>query len=398
MWELLSTFASSLRLLSAKSRSGFFIDDVIFRLHYRYTAKTLYMSGLFSALVLLFNDWIQCLTHEDLLPQNLMNVYCWMQNTFILPSKLTGIVGDDIISPGIDRETSTNERVYVTYYQWWPFFLFFQGFCFEIGHIIWKQVESSETANMSSGFQLPIAREIETSNPMSDDERERGLNLIAEYINKKWSSQSWSSRPWKYLLCIFINSANVLLQVYLLMFFVKINHISDSWEVYRNFGTHYAERNDTMITVFPRVTKCIFHQFGAGGSVQTHDIMCMLPFNVYSEIFFSAAMVWFYLLTAVSILHFLLWFFVLVSSPLRKTLSCAPVIHMFPRNKHMIDWHRNLDIKLKNWFMMWLLCKNIHPNHIEALLAKLDFTRNYNTNIRRNEKNVNDKLTDSSET
>ena len=39
-------------------------------------------------------------------------------------------------------------------------------------------------------------------------------------------------------------------------------------------------RVDPMVYVFPRVTKCIFHKYGASGSIQKHDSLCILPLNI----------------------------------------------------------------------------------------------------------------------
>jgi hypothetical protein len=38
-----------------------------------------------------------------------------------------------------------------------------------------------------------------------------------------------------------------------------------------------------MARVFPRMTKCIYKKFGASGTIQTHDALCILPINVINE-------------------------------------------------------------------------------------------------------------------
>jgi hypothetical protein len=38
-----------------------------------------------------------------------------------------------------------------------------------------------------------------------------------------------------------------------------------------------------MTRVFPRMTKCIYKKFGASGTIQTHDALCILPINVINE-------------------------------------------------------------------------------------------------------------------
>jgi hypothetical protein len=35
--------------------------------------------------------------------------------------------------------------------------------------------------------------------------------------------------------------------------------------------------------VFPRMTKCTFHKYGASGSLQRHDAQCVLPINIINE-------------------------------------------------------------------------------------------------------------------
>jgi hypothetical protein len=44
-----------------------------------------------------------------------------------------------------------------------------------------------------------------------------------------------------------------------------------------------ATRTDPMARVFPRMTKCIYKKFGASGTIQTHDALCILPINVINE-------------------------------------------------------------------------------------------------------------------
>lgn len=37
------------------------------------------------------------------------------------------------------------------------------------------------------------------------------------------------------------------------------------------------------LQVFPRVTKCTFHKYGASGSIQKHDALCVLALNILNE-------------------------------------------------------------------------------------------------------------------
>ena len=43
------------------------------------------------------------------------------------------------------------------------------------------------------------------------------------------------------------------------------------------------DRIDPVIYVFPRMTKCTFHKFGASGNIESHDALCILPINIFNE-------------------------------------------------------------------------------------------------------------------
>lgn len=64
-----------------------------------------------------------------------------------------------------------------------------------------------------------------------------------------------------------------------------------------NFSeTPQDERVDPMVFVFPRMTKCIFHKFGASGSIQKHDSLCILPLNIVNEKTYIFIWFWFIIL------------------------------------------------------------------------------------------------------
>ena len=50
-----------------------------------------------------------------------------------------------------------------------------------------------------------------------------------------------------------------------------------------------------MIYIFPRMTKCTFHKFGASGEVEKHDALCILPLNIVNEKIYI--FIWFWWVT-----------------------------------------------------------------------------------------------------
>ena len=52
----------------------------------------------------------------------------------------------------------------------------------------------------------------------------------------------------------------------------------------------------TNLTSTAQITKCTFHKFGASGSVQKFDGICVLPLNIINEKIYVFLWFWFVLL------------------------------------------------------------------------------------------------------
>lgn len=57
-----------------------------------------------------------------------------------------------------------------------------------------------------------------------------------------------------------------------------------------------------MIYIFPRMTKCTFHKFGASGGIQTHDSLCILPLNIVNEKTYIFLWFWYNILAVILVL------------------------------------------------------------------------------------------------
>ena len=62
-------------------------------------------------------------------------------------------------------------------------------------------------------------------------------------------------------------------------------------------------RSDPMARVFPKVTKCTFHDFGPSGTIQTRDALCVLPLNIINEKIYIFLFLWLTILVSVSIMN-----------------------------------------------------------------------------------------------
>jgi innexin len=87
----------------------------------------------------------------------------------------------------------------------------------------------------------------------------------------------------RYWACEALCLVNIIVQLFLMNSFFDGEFFSYGWRVMGFSETPQEQRVDPMVYVFPRVTKCIFHKYGASGSIQKHDSLCILPLNIVNE-------------------------------------------------------------------------------------------------------------------
>merc|ERR1712045_463098 len=83
--------------------------------------------------------------------------------------------------------------------------------------------------------------------------------------------------------CEFLNLVNIVGQVYFLDRFFGYQFSTYGTDVLRISELPIEERVDPMSKVFPKVTKCTFHQYGPSGTVENKDGLCVLAANIINE-------------------------------------------------------------------------------------------------------------------
>lgn len=91
-------------------------------------------------------------------------------------------------------------------------------------------------------------------------------------------------------------------------------------DVLKFSGMNQEERTDPMIYVFPRLTKCTFHKYGASGSIQKHDALCVLALNILNEKIYIFLWFWFILLAVASGLGMLYSIAIVLMPSTRETI------------------------------------------------------------------------------
>ena len=83
------------------------------------------------------------------------------------------------------------------------------------------------------------------------------------------------------------------------------------------------EREDPLSVVFPKVAKCSFHKFGASGTIERHDGLCVLPLNIINEKLYIFLWFWFIIIASITGIFLLYRLGVLAGSGIRTAMIQA---------------------------------------------------------------------------
>ncbi|XP_003427733.1 innexin inx3 [Nasonia vitripennis] len=263
------------------------IDNMIFRAHYRITSAILFACCIIVTANNLIGDPINCIG-DGAVPGHVINTYCWITYTFTLPGNLNKPVGTHVAHPGLGGDYG--EKKFHSYYQWVPFMLFFQGILFYVPHWMWKQWEEGKIRTISEGMRGAL---VETK-----VERQARMQRLVTYICD--TMHLHNSYAAGYFFCEALNFINVVGNIFFVDTFLGGAFLTYGSDVVKFSNMNQEQRSDPMIEVFPRVTKCTFHKFGASGTIQKHDALCILALNILNEKIYIFLWFWFIVLAVMS--------------------------------------------------------------------------------------------------
>lgn len=160
---------------------------------------------------------------------------------------------------------------------------------FYIPRYLWKIWEGGRLKNLVMGLNAPI---------MTEKDKDDQVSLLVQYL--KCNLRHHNGYYYYYMMCEFLNFFNVVLQMYLVDAFLGGAFSTYGLDVLKYSEMDQRERVDPMIAVFPRMTKCTFHRYGASGDVQRHDALCILPLNIVNEKIYIFLWFWFVFLAVIS--------------------------------------------------------------------------------------------------
>lgn len=330
------------------------IDNNVFRLHYKATVITLVAFSLLVTSRQYIGDPIDCIVDD--IPLHVMDTYCWIYSTFTIPDR-TGIVGRDMVQPGVATHVEGKDEVkYHKYYQWVCFTLFFQAILFYIPRYLWKNWEGGRIKMLVLDLNCPV---------ISEDCKSDRRKLLVDYITTNLHLQNFYA--YRFFLCEVLNFINVFGQIYFMDFFLDGEFTTYGSDVVRFTEMEPEDRIDPMAKVFPKVTKCTFHKYGPSGTVQKFDGLCVLPLNIVNEKIYVFLWFWFIILAILSALSLAYRVAVILSPKLRYVLLRARS-RLSPQDQMKIISDK---CQIGDWFVLYQLGKNMDPLVYKQLIADL---------------------------
>ncbi|XP_037818812.1 innexin inx7 [Lucilia sericata] len=306
---MLNTFSSVTPFLKFNPRRVI-IDNIVFKLHYRWTFIILIVATILVCSRQYIGEHIKCIS--DTIPSHVINTYCFFTPTFTLVRHLnnTALSAGAIFQPGIGPYETQEEPIKRhAYYQWVPFVLFGQALCFYLPHFLWKTWEGGRVRALVFGLRMVgLTKYLQNKSlkignlniPSMDEMDLRIKDIRRTMIDRMRLNQSWGAHL---VFAEILNLLNILLQIYCTNKFLGGAFYTLGPKV---LNERWTDQMDALDVVFPKVTKCHFHKFGPSGSLQMHDTLCVMALNIINEKIYCILWFWYVFVLAATILG-LIW-------------------------------------------------------------------------------------------
>lgn len=179
--------------------------------------------------------------------------------------------------------------------------------------------------------------------------------------------QRHNSYAYRYFACEFLCLINIFVQLYLMNRFFDGEFLSYGLRVLQFSDVPQEERVDPMVYVFPRVTKCIFHKYGASGSIQKHDSLCLLPLNIVNEKTYIFIWFW-YLILSCLLIGLVIYRLAIIFAP-----ALRPRLLKLSSRLLSIETCCNISKKVDigDWWILYVLSSNMDSLVYRDLLEEL---------------------------
>nr|XP_027217939.1 innexin inx2-like [Penaeus vannamei] len=327
------------------------VDNLMCRLHYRYT----YIQYMVFVLLCTFYDAIgekiQCLTDIDSDSyKDVVNNYCFIMGTFTVDRLHGKQVGVQVPHPGVGPSEPDDELTFHTYYQWVPFVLFVQGILFYVPHWIWKMWEKGLFKTVIQNLSI---RDYLGDNLKKYFGKNEEIKKLCDYVTfHRKNERGWA---YKFFFCEALYLVNAVCIFFFTDWFLGGQFLSYGSDVIQVAGMDPENRTDPMAFVFPRMAKCTFRSFGSSGTIQVRDVMCLIATNIINEKIYVYIWVWLVLLMTISSLWMLYRLLTIFLPFFRKFLL-----------QNLVKSHYRSDVaaimrtaSVSEWFLLMTLGRNM---------------------------------------
>ncbi|XP_068158697.1 innexin inx7 [Drosophila tropicalis] len=359
---MLNTF-SSVRQYLKFDITRVIIDNFVFKLHYRWTFVILLVATLLITSRQYIGEHIQCISDGVVAP--VINTFCFFTPTFTVVRHMnnTALETGAIFQPGIGpynpREDSIKRHAY---YQWVPFVLFAQALCFYIPHFLWKKWEGGRIKALVFGLRMVgltkylkhDSLRIGKLNIPSMAEAEERVGVIRRtMIDRMRLNQSWGAHL---VFAELLNLVNLCLQIMWTQRFLGGEFLTLGIKVLRE---RWVDKMDALDIVFPKVTKCTFYKYGAAGSLQEHDTLCVMALNIMNEKIYTILWFWYAFVLTITVLG-LFWRLLTLFFYKNLTFSKWSLYWAKPGKLDESDLGAVIDkCNFSNWMFLFFLRTNL---------------------------------------
>lgn len=179
--------------------------------------------------------------------------------------------------------------------------------------------------------------------------------------------QRHNSYAIRYWFCEALCLINIIVQLYFMNKFFDGEFMSYGLRVMTFSETVQEDRVDPMVYIFPRVTKCTFHKYGASGTIQKHDSLCILPLNIVNEK--TYIFIWFWFIILLTMLSMLVVYrAIIISCPSIRPMLLRARNKMVPKEVAEAI-ARKTDVG--DWWVLYMLGRNMDPLIYRDMITEL---------------------------
>ncbi|XP_063605985.1 innexin inx2-like [Penaeus indicus] len=220
-------------------------------------------------------DNIKCITGFEKQEHKAIETYCFIASTFTL----VDLEGKTVPHPGVgpdaprtneDGTTEEPDRLRHAYYQWVPMVLVLQAVIYYFPSWLWDKIDKKFFSQAICDLDKIHIGSIEDK-----------LKTSSEYFSN--SHTTHRSYAINFLLCECLGFVIAVSNLFFTNAFLGGNFFEFGPGSIKYLSQHAADPDNPLNEIFPKVAKCTWYKYGASGSIQKFDSMCVLPLNIVNE-------------------------------------------------------------------------------------------------------------------